>query len=226
MSQDLEKNKILAAILVAGIVAMLAGFVAKQLVHPNHLEKAVLEVDTSALETASSGEAAPTGPEPLLGLIEKADTKKGEALAKACLACHSFGKGEAAKIGPNLYGIVNNKQAHMDGFPYSDSLKDMGAKGGHWSYANLNHFLWKPPSYVKGTKMTFPGLKKTQDRADVIAYLRSLADAPAPLPSAADIAAEAPKEKEASKEVPGAPKEDKKDTAAAPAPDATSASKK
>jgi cytochrome c len=272
MSQDLEKNKILAAILVAGIVAMLAGFVAKQLVHPHPLEKAVLDIDTSALEAANSGAdaAPPAGPDPILGLLAKGDAKRGESLAKACLACHSFGKGEPAKIGPNLYGIINNKQAHMDGFPYSDTIKDMGAKGGHWSYTNLNQFLWKPQSYAKGTKMTFPGFKKVQDRADVIDYLRTDADSQAPLPTAGEIAAEQPKEKDAGKEKPGAkatsgnekpanptgattpskPTDaakkttndsppsapptapsvakpgDVKDKAAAPAPDATSASKK
>jgi cytochrome c len=206
MSQDLEKNKILAAILVAGIVAMLAGFVAKQLVHPHPLEKAVLDIDTSALEAANAGgDAAPVGPEPILGLLAKGDAKKGEMLAKACLACHSFGKGEPAKIGPNLYGIINNKQAHMDGFPYSDAIKDLGAKGGHWSYTNLNKFLWKPQSYAKGTKMTFPGFKKAEDRADVIDYLRTDADSAPALPSAAEIAADAPKEVDASKAKPGAP---------------------
>lgn len=192
MSHNLENNKLLAAILVAGIVAMLAGFVAKQLVHPHELEKSVLEIDTSALESASSGAAAPAGPEPVLALLATADAKRGEALSKACLACHDFSQGGPNKIGPNLYGIVNNNKAHAAGFAYSDTIKEMGAKGDRWTYQNLNHFLWKPAAYAKGTKMAFPGLKKPQDRADVIAYLRTLAGSPAGLPSDADIAAEAP----------------------------------
>lgn len=223
MSQDLEKNKILAAILVAGIVAMLAGFVAKQLVHPHMPEKAALDIDVSALETASDAGAAPAGPEPILALLANADVAKGGALAKACLACHSFEKGGANKIGPNLYGIVNNKKAHAEGFPYSDTIKDMATKGDRWTYQNLSGFLWKPAAYAKGTKMTYPGLKKAQDRADVIAYLRTLADAPAALPSDADIAAEAPKDPVA-EAVPGEAA-DGKETAAAPAPDATSQNK-
>jgi cytochrome c len=228
MSQDLEKNKILAAILVAGIVAMLAGFVAKQLVHPNQPEKAAIDIDTSALEAASAGgaDAAPAGPEPILGLLAKGDAKKGEMLAKACLACHTFGKGEPAKIGPNLYGIINNKQAHMEGFPYSDTIKDLGAKGGHWSYTNLNQFLWKPQSYAKGTKMTFPGFKKVEDRADVIDFLRTDADSAPALPSAAEIAAEAPKAPDVSKAKPGGKPPAGSDKAASPAPDATSANAK
>jgi cytochrome c len=190
MSQDLEKNKILASILVAGIVAMLTGWIASELTKVEPLEKAAIDVDTSAVESAAGGEAGPTGPEPLLGLLAKADVKKGETLAKACLACHTFGNGEPNKVGPNLYGIVNNKKMHKDDFAYSDGMKAAAAKDGHWTYANLNQFLYKPSGYVPGTKMSFPGLKKTEDRANVIAYLRTLAGSPAPLPSDADVKAE------------------------------------
>lgn len=193
MSQDLEKNKLFAAILVAGIVAMLCGFVSHVLIHPHVPETAAIDIDTSALEAAGSGGAAgPTGPEPILALLATADVKKGEALSKACLACHSFEQGGANKVGPNLYGIVNAKKAHQGDFPYSDVIKGMAAKGDTWTYDNLNHFLYKPAGYAPGTKMSFPGLKKPQDRADVIAYLRTLAGSPAALPSADEMAAEAP----------------------------------
>jgi cytochrome c len=191
MNHDLEKNKIFAAVLVAGIVAMFCGFVAGLLVHPHTPHETAIEIDTSALETASAGGAA-TGPEPILALLATADVKKGEALSKACIACHSFDQNGANKVGPNLWGIVNAKKAHKSDFAYSDALKAMADKGETWTYQNLSHFLWKPASYAKGTKMSFPGLKKPQDRADVIAYLRTLSAAPASLPSDADIAAEAP----------------------------------
>lgn len=214
MSQNLENNKIIAAVLVAGIVAMLAGFVAKNLVHPHELEKSVLDIDTSALEAAQAGgDAKPAGPEPILALLATADVAKGEALAKVCQACHTFTKGGINGTGPNLYGIVNNKKAHAAGFAYSDVIKGMAEKGDHWTYQNLNGFLFKPAAYAKGTKMSFPGYKKPQDRADVIAYLRTLADAPAALPSAGDIAAEAPKEEPKAEEA-------KTDSATKPAADA------
>lgn len=198
MSNDLENNKILAALLVAGITAMLAGFVAKKLVHPEELEKSVLDIDVSALESAQSGgPTAPTGPEPILALMGMADAARGQGLAKTCLACHTFEQGGANKIGPNLYNIVNASKAHIKEFAYSGTLNDMAAKGEKWTYQNLNAFLWKPNTYAKGTKMVFPGFKKPQDRADVIAYLRGLSASPAAMPSAADIAAEAPKEEPA-----------------------------
>jgi cytochrome c len=197
MSHDLENNKIFAAVLVAGIVAMLCGFVAGIIVHPakpHGDDKIAIDIDTSALEAAASGNAAPTGPEPILALLATADAKRGEALAKACLACHGFDKGGLNKVGPNLWGIVNGKKAHINNFAYSAVIMDQAAAGQKWTYQNLSAFLYKPAAYAKGTKMSYAGLKKPQDRADMIAYLRTLADAPTALPSEAEIAAEAPKE--------------------------------
>jgi cytochrome c len=86
-----------------------------------------------------------------------------------------------------LWNIVNADKANVDGFSYSAALAEMD---GGWDYQALNTFLYKPKAYVAGTKMNFAGLKKPQDRANIIAYLRSLADAPAALPSEGDIAAE------------------------------------
>lgn len=193
MSHNLENNKIMASLLVAGIVAMLAGFVANVLVHPHMPSETILDIDTSALESPTVG-GGPIGPEPVLALLADAVVARGEALSKACLACHSFDKGGAQKIGPNLWDIVNAKKAHVAGFAYSDVIKEMAAKGETWTYQNLNAFLWKPMTYAKGTKMSYPGLRKPDDRAAVIVYLRSLSDSQAALPSADAIAAEAPQE--------------------------------
>ena len=122
---------------------------------------------------------APATAEPIDALLAQANVEHGKDVAKKCAACHTFGKGEPNKIGPNLYGIVNNKHAHREDFAFSAAMKAMQ---GNWTYDELNTFLFKPQAHVPGTKMTFAGLPKTQDRADVIAYLRSLADSPAPLP--------------------------------------------
>lgn len=185
----MDFNKLFAAVLVAVIVAMLAGFVARETVNAEKPEKnaySITVVDTSG----AGGAAAATGPEPILALLATADTAKGEAAGKACAACHSFGKGEAARVGPNLYNIVNAKHAHMEGFAYSDAMKALHDK--NWTYQELNGFLWAPAKHIPGTKMTFAGIKKPEQRADMIAWLRTLADSPAPLPDDAAISAEKP----------------------------------
>jgi cytochrome c len=178
MASSLELNKIIGAVLVAGLVAHLSGTIASMLVKPHHAEHEAAAVG----EGGAGGAAKPAGPapiEPISGLLANADPAKGQEVAKKCATCHSFGNGEPAKVGPNLWGIVGNKHAHMEGFPYSEAMK---STAGTWDYAALAHFLLSPKSYVPGTKMTFAGLKKPEDRAAVIAYLRTLSDNPVPLP--------------------------------------------
>ena len=134
----------------------------------------------TAATTAAAGTqtaAAPTASLP--DLLKAADPAAGEKIAAKCKACHDLSKGGPNKIGPNLWDIVGNKQAHLDNFSYSDAVKGLG---GQWTYENLNKFLTKPKDYAPGTKMTFPGLSKPEDRAAVIAYLRTLSDSPKPLP--------------------------------------------
>lgn len=187
----MESNKIFAAILVAGILAMLSGFVAKKVIHVADPAENAFKIEVVE-EAGAGGATGPTGPEPILALLAAANPEKGAGIAKACAACHSFGKGEGARVGPNLYGIVNNKHAHMEGFAYSEAMAALHDKT--WTYNELNEFLYNPKKHIPGTKMVFAGLKKPEQRADVVAYLRTLADSPAPLPSEAEVAAEAPKE--------------------------------
>ena len=106
--------------------------------------------------------------------------KKGEGYAKACATCHNFEKGGAAKVGPPLYGVLNRPVASLAGFDYSDALKK---KGGTWSFDEIFKFIGNPKGDVPGTKMGYAGEKDAQRRADIEAYLRSLADSPAPLPA-------------------------------------------
>ena len=180
-------NRIFAAVLVAGIVAMLSGFVAKNLVHAEELKTDAVAIEGESPAETPGSTAKAGGPEPILAMIAAADLAKGEKLSKACAACHSFDKGGANKVGPNLWGIVGANKAHASDCSYSAG---MAGKGGRWTYADLNHFFWKPKDFVSGTKMTYAGLKKPDDRAAVIAWLRTLSDSPAAIPSDADIAAE------------------------------------
>lgn len=192
-TMNMEFNKIFAAVLVAGITASFSGFVAYSAIHPKKLVENAYPIDGVA-EAGSTVVAVPAGPEPILALMATADVARGEQAARACAACHTFNKGGAQGIGPNLYDVVNGGKAHVPGFAYSNGLK---AAEGSWSYESLNHFLWKPKSYISDTKMNFVGLRKAEDRAAVIAWLRTLSASPAALPSATQIAAEAAKTEQA-----------------------------
>lgn len=183
---EFERNKIFAAILIAGITIWLSDFVAHKFIHAEKLEKDAVFVEGAPV-AASTGSKKKQTPDPILHLIASADIAKGEKLSKACAACHSFDQSGPNKVGPNLWEIVENKKGHTDGFAYSNALLE---KGGAWSYQNLNFFLWKPKKYISGTKMNYIGLRKAQDRADLIAWLRTKAPAPAALPSQAAITAE------------------------------------
>ena len=100
-------------------------------------------------------------------------------MAKKCLQCHALGKGEANRIGPHLWDVVNQPQAKVEGFSYSSSAQKLK---GAWTYDDLNQFLYNPRKYLPGTKMSFAGVKNDQERANLIAYLRTLSDAPPALP--------------------------------------------
>ena len=101
-------------------------------------------------------------------LLKTANVENGAKIFKKCSSCHNAENGAGNKIGPNLYGVVGRKKASFSSFSYSEAMLK---KGGSWNYQDLNQFLTKPKEFVSGTKMGFAGLKKAQDRADVIRYL-------------------------------------------------------
>jgi cytochrome c len=181
---SLEGNKAFAAILVAGMAFMVAGFVADVLVHPEELEKTAITIQGAA--EAVSGPARVIIPT-ILPLLAKADVSGGQSTAAtACGTCHSFNQGGATMVGPNLYGVVGSKVAAAAGYSFSAALKKIG---GTWTYEQLNHWLLDPQTFAPGTLMSYPGMRSIQDRANVIAYLRTLAATPVPLPTTAEIAA-------------------------------------
>ncbi len=169
-----EWNKIIASVLTAMIVAMVSGVLASQMVHPRHIEKAAYLPPGAegGAEAAAPAEKAAAGPEPIDAEMAKADAKHGQQVAKVCLQCHTFAKGEPNKIGPNLFGVMAENIASIAGYQFSSALA--AHKGEKWDPGKLNVWLFKPQEFAKGTKMTFPGLPKVQDRADVAAYLESL----------------------------------------------------
>lgn len=104
------------------------------------------------------------------------DAEKGERVFRKCQACHAVGEGAENKVGPVLNGIVGRTVASVEGFSYSTVLADMGAEGKTWTEEDLAAFLEKPRDYAKGTKMAFAGLRKEEERADVIAYLATFSE--------------------------------------------------
>lgn len=111
----------------------------------------------------------------LAAAIAAGDADKGKKVFNKCKACHAAEPDGKKKTGPNLYGIVGSDVAAVEGFKYSPALIEYG---GSWSFERLDAFLAKPKAEVKGTKMTFAGLKKEKDRVNLIAYLNTLSDNP------------------------------------------------
>ncbi|MEM7651423.1 MAG: cytochrome c family protein, partial [Pseudomonadota bacterium] len=139
---------------------------------------------------AAGGPVKPKLPEPIMHLMATADIAKGEKLSKACAACHSFDNGGPHKVGPNIYNIVGAPKGAKSGYSYSAVMANFG---GAWGYEELNFFMWKPKTYMPGTKMNYAGLKKPEDRAAIIGWLRTQGSNGFALPSEAEIAAEAAK---------------------------------
>jgi cytochrome c len=178
-----ELNKILGAVLGCCLVLLSLNITANAIFAPHKPAKP--GYDIAVQEAAPAGKpGTPAAPEePIAKLLASADMGRGETSAKKCAACHTFGKGEPNRVGPNLYGIVGRAKAAVAGFNYSAAMK---GKGGNWTIDELNAFLLNPKSVVPGTNMTFAGIPRATERADLLTFMNSKADNPAPLPKAAD----------------------------------------
>ncbi|MER9933637.1 cytochrome c family protein [Mesorhizobium sp. M0088] len=178
-----EVNKLLAGLLGTVFVVFSVGIVSDALFASPAPEKPGFAIE--AAEPAEGGPAAPAAAaKPIAELLATANVEQGAAVFKKCQACHSGEKGGPNKVGPDLWDLIDRPVAEHEGFAYSAGMKEF-SKGGaeKWTYDNLNHFITSPKKLVKGTAMGFAGLPKDEDRANVIAYLRTLSDNPKPLPA-------------------------------------------
>ncbi|MBB2971993.1 cytochrome c [Mesorhizobium sp. RMAD-H1] len=187
-----QSNKFIMAFLAAVFVVMSVSLLSDVIFDSPKPEKEGYAIQ--ALEQPSGGgeQEAPKAV-PIATLLQTADPKKGEQVFKRCQACHTGEKGGPNKVGPDLWDIVNRPIASHPGFSYSAGMKEFAQTAKTWTFEHLNGFLTSPKTYVKGTAMGFAGDKNDSERADLIAYLRTLSDNPAPLP-AAPAAAEPPAE--------------------------------
>lgn len=205
-----ELNKVLGAVLGTCLALLSLNIAAGALFTAHPPEKPGYEIAVKEEAAGKPGEAAPAEV-PLPVRFASADVARGESDAKKCQACHTFGKGEPNRVGPNLWGVVGRPKASEAGFNYSAAMK--GQKG-NWTPEDLDHFLTNPRTAVPGTAMTFAGLPRGKERADVITFLNTKSDKPVELPKQA--AAPAPEKQAAS---PAAPQGGEKPQAA-PAADA------
>lgn len=180
-----ELNKIFGAVVGSVLVVTVLGFIANMLVQPRQLEKSVLDIKLPETAVAAAPAEPPVALPPIGPLLASADIEAGKAALRNCTSCHTFEKGGRNGVGPNLWDVVAKKKAHIDGFNYSQALTVAAARpgeDGQWGYEQLNGFLANPRAYLAGTRMAFAGIRRAEDRANLIAYMRTLSDSPAALP--------------------------------------------
>ena len=176
-----ELNKIIAAVLLTALIVIGIDKFADSVFHVEKLKQSAYKIE--GVELASSinttAEVKEVVQLDIKEIMALGDLTHGEKVFKKCSACHIVAKGGKNLIGPALYGVVGRPVAAVEGYAYSKALK---AHEKNWSFTELNAFLLKPKSYIKGTKMSYAGLRKDKDRASVILYLNSQSDSPLPKP--------------------------------------------
>ncbi|SNS33212.1 cytochrome c [Sphingomonas laterariae] len=181
-------NTIAGWALAGGIAALGLSIVTGEYFKGHRPEKMGYVVEGVEEEGAAGGAEAE---KPIEFYLASADPAKGADVFKKCAACHNANKGGGNGLGPNLWGALGKPHGHVPGFAYTDALKGVP---GTWDWKSMSDWLHNPKKYAPGTKMTFAGLSKPEDRANIIAYLNQQSDSPLPLPAAPAETAEAPAE--------------------------------
>ena len=175
-----ELNKIIAAILMVALLVIGLGKIADSVFHVEKPKNPGYQVEVeSQLASNTSQTVEVVEKVDIAAIMSLGDAESGEIIFKKCAACHSINKGGKNKIGPALYNVVGRAVGKVDDYKYSKTLASYGKD---WTFEELNGYLQKPASYLKGTKMSFAGLRKEKDRASVIKYLNQNSDSPKLLP--------------------------------------------
>ena len=180
---NFEFNKVAGAVLGTALGVMAVGIVADMIYAPPHHEKpgyVIAVAEPGAGGEGPEGPAAPWSRRSPTGCRPRAPSRARTMSASARPATPSR-RASPNKVGPNLWGVVGANVVHGD-FDYSDAMRAKGAEGMTWTYDNLDHFIENPKGFIPGTAMSYAGVKNPEERADIIAYLRTLSDNPVPLP--------------------------------------------
>ena len=173
-------NKIIASIILAVILVLGINKITDVIFHVEKPEKSAYQIastsTTTTTETTSASSSSGSGE--IMALLASASVADGKKVFKKCAACHSIAKGGGNKIGPALWGVLGRQAGSVSDYKYS---KAMAAHGKTWSFEEMNSFLIKPRDWIKGTKMSFAGLKSKNDRVAVILYMNEKTDSPLPL---------------------------------------------
>jgi cytochrome c len=162
-----DRTNTIAGWVLAGCAAALGvSIVSGMIFHGGRPEKMGYPIEGVAAEGEGGGAAAV----PIATLLASADQAKGAEVFKKCAACHTINQGGADGVGPNLWGVVGAAHGHKPGFAFTDALKGVP---GPWTFEALDAWLTSPRKYAPGTKMTFAGLSKPEDRANLIAYMNA-----------------------------------------------------
>ena len=175
-----ELNKIIAAILMVVLLVIGLGKIADGVFHVKKPKNPGYQIEVeSQLTSATSQTTEVVEKIDITAVMALGDIASGEKIFKKCAACHSINKGGKNKIGPALYNVVGRAVGGVDNYKYSKTLASYDKE---WTFEELNGFLKKPSSYLKGTKMSYAGLRKEKDRASVIKYLNQNSESPKLLP--------------------------------------------
>ena len=174
-------NKIIVSIVLAVFLVLGINKITDVIFYVDKPEKSayqVATVTTVASTTSTEESAASSESGDIMALFASTNAVEGAKIFKKCAACHSITEGGANKIGPALWGVLGRPAGTVPGYKYS---KAMAAHGKNWSFEEMNNFLIKPKDWIKGTKMSFAGLKKAKDRASVILYMNENTNNPLPI---------------------------------------------
>ena len=177
-----EINKIVASILLIALLFIGIGKISDLIFHVEKPETSGYKVEmpeSSTTSQISESKIETVEKVDIAALLSLGDVTHGEKVFKKCSACHVVEKGGANKIGPSLYGVLGRKVASINDYKYSKALNEYDKE---WTFDEMNGYLLKPQAWIKGTKMSFAGLRKEKDRASVILYLNQNSDNPLPLP--------------------------------------------